>query len=87
MKIIKIEDTSYEVLFTFPVMYCGWESDEIGYVIKDVVKGTLDIALTSHGGFYIARIEELFEKIYEYMGAIQATEKALELVKCNNGKS
>lgn len=77
---MKIHDIEYEVMFSFPVMFSGWECDEVGHVVK--AKGTdkLEVALSNHGNFNISDIKELFEKIDEYRYAIINTEKAIRMV-------
>ena len=78
---MKINDVDYEIVHTFPVMWSGWECDDVGYVVKETETNELKIALSSHGGFYIAKVKELFEKIHEYINAIKETEKAIEMME------
>ncbi len=75
----KIEDFG-EVLFTFPVLYTGWELDEKGYVVKAPDDSTL-LVMSSHGRFYVAEANELREKLAEYETAILASRKALALLE------
>jgi hypothetical protein len=76
---MKIDNVEYEIVFSFPVMYSGWECDEIGHVVKAVGTEELKIALSNHGNFSIVNIDELFEKIDEYRYAIVKTEKAIKM--------
>lgn len=67
-------------LYEFPVMWQGWEPDDKGWVALDD-NGKMVIILTNHGIEYIASSDELHEKIKRYKATIEATEKALEMVR------
>lgn len=67
-------------IYEFPVMWSGWELDNKGWVALDD-NGKRVIVLTNHGVEYIASNDELHEKIKSYTATIEATEKALEIVR------
>ena len=68
-----------KVIYTFPVLYEGWEMDENGY-IKETDDGDRYLILTSHGMEYKADPQELRDKIDEYRNAIKMSEHALSLL-------
>ena len=54
----------YELLFTFPCLYPGWEVDYEGYVIKDE-KGRIGIITTDHGQLSSPRFGDEAQKIID----------------------
>lgn len=68
-----------KVIFTFPVLWQGWECDSIGWIMERP-DSTRYIRLTNHGGEYEAKPEKLCDKIAEYQTAISATREALLLL-------
>ncbi len=67
-----------KLLLEFPILYSGWEIDNIGWVIED--QKIVKLILTSHGGPYVATPKDLKEKIEEYKAALAKTEKALNML-------
>jgi len=67
------------ILHKFPILYAGWEMDNVGYVVK--AEGLNILVLSNHEKLYVADRVELEEKLQEYKEAIRETEKALELLK------
>ena len=68
-----------KTIYTFPVLYEGWDMDEEGYV-KETENGDRYLVLTSHGREYKADPQELRDKIDEYRNAIKMSEHALSLL-------
>lgn len=66
-------------IYEFPVLWSGWELDDKGWVALDD-SGKAVIILTNHGTEYIASTEEVQENIKRYSLAIEATERAIEMV-------
>lgn len=68
-----------KIIFTFPVLWCGWECDGTARVMeKD--DSTRYLQMTNHGAPYVAETQELKSKIEYYKSVIQDSEKALELL-------
>jgi len=44
---LTIQDKQYPVVYSFPIMYLGWASDNVGYVVLDGDKHRM--ATTNHG--------------------------------------
>lgn len=65
-------------ILEFRVMYCGWEMDDLGWIVEDD-DGEKKILLTSHGQEYIAEPDELLDSIAEYQDVIEETKQALAL--------
>ena len=68
-----------KVVYTFDVLYCGWDLDSTGWVMERE-NGERYIMLTDHGKKYIASEDELLAKIDEYAKAILGTTNALRLL-------
>lgn len=75
---ITIGERLYEEVYTFPVLWGGWEADSRGWVVND--KGKMRIVLTTHGTPYFAKQRELQGRIEEYRKATTATLHALSLI-------
>lgn len=71
---------NHKTLFTFKVYWSGWECDSRGHV-KITEGGDKYLALTSHGGFYVASCGELHDFISEYEKAISDMQKAISLLE------
>jgi len=71
--------TTYPVVFTFPVLWNGWENDNTGYIVMD--DDVKRLVLTNHGSPYFGNISELQEKIKEYEEAATETKKAILLIE------
>jgi len=71
---ITVSHETYKVLHQFPVLYKGWESDNVAWIVQDEGKNAL--VMSNHGVNYFAKKEELFEKITEYKEALSDSEKA-----------
>jgi hypothetical protein len=69
-----------EVLYEFKILYCGWECDEDGWVVKNKTTKKCSIIRTNHGTPYIADTHELENKIEEYQRCINSTQLALSFV-------
>ena len=69
-----------KTIFTFRVMWDGWESDNVAWVMERP-DATRYLQMTSHGGKYEASIPELEEMIKEYGEYAANAEKALELLR------
>jgi len=77
-----------KVLKEFPVLFSGWEMDNIGYVVEHErvdkknknEKKRVGWALSGHGIFQIIDDDEFIkEKILEYTKVLSTTRVALEL--------
>jgi hypothetical protein len=66
-------------LMKFPILYSGWESDADGWVVE--VGGDRKLVMTNHGDAYFADVEEVKSLIESYYRAINASVKALDMVK------
>lgn len=67
-------------IYEFPVLWSGWELDDKGWVALDD-SGKPVIILTNHGTEYVAATDELQEHMKRYRAVIEATEKALAMVR------
>ena len=52
-----------KTIYTFPVLYEGWDMDEEGYV-KETENGDRYLVLTNHGQEYKADHKELRDKMH-----------------------
>lgn len=68
-----------KVIYTFDVMYSGWECDDTAWVVE-APDGSRGLIMTNHGSSYEATGDTLRAKIAEYQKAIQNTEEALRLL-------
>lgn len=78
MNFVKVGLVEYEVVFKFDTLYCGWECDPYGYVVK-TLEG-LRLVHSSHGSNYFAQRTEFLDFIEDYKKAIEDTTKALNMV-------
>jgi hypothetical protein len=69
-----------KILKQFPVLYEGWEMDNVGW-IAEFNDDSKEIIMSDHGGLYIASEEELNEKIEHYKKAIIETTEALDIIR------
>ena len=81
---ITIDSKTYEIVHTFPVLHIGWEMDNEGLIVKRNNKTYL--VLSNHGGYYLAKNNELEDKVKEYREAINLSSQALKLVYNKNSK-
>lgn len=79
MSTIIVGIKTYPVVFTFPVLWSGWESDNTGYIVMD--GDVKRLVMTSHGSPYFGNISELQKKIDEYEEAATETKKAISLIE------
>lgn len=77
-----------KIIKEFPILYSGWELDNVGYVVeherivrKNVnEKRKVSFALSGHGVFQLVDSNDfVMEKIEEYQKALSTTRVALEL--------
>jgi len=77
-----------KVLKEFPVLFSGWEMDNIGYVVEHErvdkknknEKKRVSFALSGHGVFQLVDNNDFVrEKIEEYQRVLSSTRVALEL--------
>jgi hypothetical protein len=66
-------------LHKFDVLFHGWECDPDGWIVE--VDNERLVILTDHGSSYIATTKELKERLKYYRTVIEATEKAIAIVK------
>lgn len=69
-----------KVISKFPILYSGWEMDNIGYLVKFEENGKVDMgfALSGHGIFQIVNDSKFIRsKLSEYDRVMRATGKAL----------
>ena len=69
-----------KTIYSFPVLWEGWECDPEG-LIKCDTKGNKYLILTDHGSPYVADKQELIGRINEYKDVIAKSEKALQLLE------
>lgn len=75
---VTIDKVSYPVVFTFPVLWNGWESDSTGYIVLD---GDIKrLVLTDHSRYYFGNVSEIFAKLREYEEIVTETNKALKML-------
>lgn len=67
------------VIHFFPVLWQGWESDEVGAVVQQ--DGRRFLVVTDHGRAVKCTQDRLTSKIEEYERAIRETRAAIELLK------
>lgn len=75
----KIQENFGKIICKFPILHSGWEMDGEGFVVEKENKR--NIILTNHSNPYISSIDELDKKISEYKEVIQATDRAIHLLK------
>lgn len=80
MKKSPVDVSTLNTVYTFDVLWRGWEMDNIGYIAQDE-DGNKYPVLTSHGSKYIADKSELLDKISEYADAMNQTNKALKMLE------
>lgn len=69
-----------EVLLKIPVLYAGWELDQVAWVVRNS-EGALNLIMSTQGSLYVADTSALMGKIREYINATDLSLKALELLK------
>ena len=69
-----------KTIFTFRVMWDGWESDNVAWVLERP-DTTRYLRMTSHGGGYEASATELEEILETYKEYSTNAEKALTLLR------
>jgi len=69
-----------DILEIFQILWHGWECDEYGYLVQ-TKSGSLKLAMTSHGGYYLAKQQILQEKVQEYKEVLRQTRQILERLK------
>lgn len=72
-------DNKSKSIYSFPVLYAGWELDYNGDIHEDK-SGKRHLILTSHGMPYVGDSSELREKIKEYQQVIAETQEAIRLL-------
>lgn len=72
-----------KVILEFPVLWEGWECDSKAWVMERQ-DGTRYLKMTSHGGAYEAKTEQLHERIAEYENVLKQTSAALALLAAND---
>lgn len=70
----------HKILAEFPAVCWGWECDMYYWIIRDT-SGRVYVGATSHGRFYEAKLSELTHQIDELNSYIEATQKALSMLK------
>lgn len=75
---MQIDETD-KIIFTFPVLYEGWECDSEAWVMEKS-DGTRYLKMTSHGGEYIGDLSELEERCAEYTRVLNETQKAMNML-------
>jgi hypothetical protein len=75
---VKVNGKQYEVVYSFLIGWCGWESDNIGYVVRDGKK--LRLVMTNHGNTQFSKQQNLHEKIKEYKDWILQAKNALDIL-------
>lgn len=95
VKVVTIDDEDYPVIFEFPVLWRGWELDDVGYIIEYDDKNRL--IWSDHGEFKLISNTEpesitesitsspldvsiLTNFIKKYKSAIDNTEYAINLL-------
>lgn len=76
---VTIEGVHYRAKQIIPVLWKGWEMDNIAWLIE--VDGKLKLATSSHGVPMWAHSSFLEEKLKEYEEVVAATESAFNLLK------
>ena len=70
--------SNVELLKTIPVLWAGWECDEVAWVVA--INSKPYLVHSSHGSFYFPAKEFLDEKLQEYQQTILDTNAALALL-------
>lgn len=78
MNFVKVGLVEYEVVFKFDTLYCGWECDPHGYVVK--TPEGLRLVHSNHGIKYFAQQAEFLDFIEDYKKVIEDTTKAIGMV-------
>lgn len=69
-----------QIIFQFPVLWHEWECDGVAWVMEKP-DGTRYLKMTNHGGVYVAKSEQLQERLAYYSTVVADTQKALELIQ------
>jgi hypothetical protein len=69
----------YEIIYSFPVMWSGWECDDVAHIALNK-QGERVLLFGSHTGFYEHTVGTLIEKMEEYTEAIDKTLKAIKIL-------
>lgn len=75
------EPVDVRILYTFRVIWEGWESDNTAHIVE--YKGKRKIVMTSHGAPFFADKKQLEERVREYESLLKDTKAALA---CLEGK-
>ncbi len=95
VKIITIDDIDYPIIFEFPILWQGWELDDVGYII--VYGGAHRFIWSDHGEYKMISDKQsdplcelstsphdiaiLNNFIEKYKVAIEDTTRAINLLK------
>jgi hypothetical protein len=71
----RADKKDYEILFTFRILYDGWEMDNEAWVARDK-KGKVVLLMTSHGGLY-----DYGRDVSELHAALEETKRSLAGIK------
>lgn len=71
--------TGDQVIHTFTVLWDGWDSDSVGYILADS-EDKIYVLMTNHGTFYRAKKEDLIERLNFYTTVIDETRTALQAI-------
>lgn len=77
-----MDQTNDKMLMEFPVLWEGWECDSTAWVMERE-DGTRYLKMTSHGGAYEAKLDELNERISMYEVVLEQSRTALALLTPN----
>ncbi len=94
IKVVTIDDENYPVIFEFPVLWQGWELDDVGYIIE--YDGENRLVWSDHGEFKLISnvapkpivdlptnpldIDILSNFIKKYKEVIESTKRAIDLL-------
>jgi hypothetical protein len=78
----RADKKDYEIVFTFRVLYDGWEMDNEAWIAKNK-KGELVLLMTSHGSLwdYGIDVSELHSRLEEMKQSRKGILKAIALLR------
>ncbi|MCO6416067.1 hypothetical protein JYK14_07770 [Siccirubricoccus sp. KC 17139] len=74
----------FEVVLAFPVLYAGWECDPTAWIGRDA-DGRLHGLTTGHGAVCSMSADELLERLEEYRRVAALTQRALLMLRKQEG--
>lgn len=71
--------TGDQIVLTFPVLWEGWDCDDVGYVFTNSENKPY-LIMTNHGRICKSKIDTLLERVDYYTMVIEATKAAINIL-------